>query len=279
MDKQQFCAALRARLAGLPEADITSSIEYYCEMIDDRIEDGVPETVAVAAVGSVDEIAEQILMDTPMTKLVKARMKPKRALKAWEIVLIAVGSPVWLPILIAIAAVVLSVYITLWAIIVSLYAVVLSVAVAAIACLIGGFVLQPLSLPGILLGIGAAFVWQAWRYSCSWAALLLPNASLNSGSCSGRPSRVVLSEREENQNEIWIEDCDRCCSLPYRCRPDPWRHRAAFGRLSFRRPADRIRFKDDHAEGAHAQDVSLDGAVPGDRRAQRLRGRRAQTHE
>ena len=158
MDKQQFCAALRARLAGLPEADITSSIEYYCEMIDDRIEDGVPETVAVAAVGSVDEIAEQILMDTPMTKLVKARMKPKRALKAWEIVLIAVGSPVWLPILIAIAAVVLSVYITLWAIIVSLYAVVLSVAVAAIACLIGGFVLQPLSLPGILLGIGAAFV-------------------------------------------------------------------------------------------------------------------------
>lgn len=158
MDKQQFFAALRARLAGLPEADIASSLEYYGEMIDDRIEDGVPETVAVAAVGSVDEIAEQILMDTPMTKLVKARVKRRGARKAWEIVLIVVGSPVWLPLLIAVAAVVLSVYITLWAVIVSLYAVVLSVAVAAIAALIGGFLLQPVSLPGILLGLGAALV-------------------------------------------------------------------------------------------------------------------------
>ncbi len=166
MNREQFFAALRERLAGLPEEDVTSSLEYYGEMIDDRIEDGVPEEVAVGAVGSVDEIAEQILMDTPMTKLVKARMKPKRALKAWEIVLIVLGSPVWLPLLIAAAAVVLAVYITLWAIIVSLYAVVLSVAVAAIACLIGGFVLTPVRLSGILLGVGAALV-------CAGLAILL----------------------------------------------------------------------------------------------------------
>lgn len=158
MDKQQFFAALRERLAGLPEEDIASSLEYYGEMIDDRLEDGVPETVAVAALGPVDEIAEQILLDTPMPKLVKARMKPRRTLKAWEIVLIVLGSPVWLPLLIALAAVVLSVYITLWAIIVSLFAVVLSVAVSSIACLVGGFLLQPLSLPGVLLGLGAALV-------------------------------------------------------------------------------------------------------------------------
>ncbi len=158
MNREQFFQALRARLAGLPEADIVSSLEYYGEMIDDRVEDGVPEEVAVAAVGSVDEIAGQILMDMPLTKLVKARVKPQRRLKAWEIVLLVVGSPVWLPLLIALAAVVLAVYITLWAVIVSLYAAVLSVAVAAIACLIGGFVLSPLSLPGVLLGLGGALV-------------------------------------------------------------------------------------------------------------------------
>ena len=125
MNREQFMAALREKLAGLPEEDIVSSLEYYGEMIDDRIEDGVPEETAVAAVGSVDEIAEQILMDTPLTKLVQARVKSKRSLKAWEIVLLVLGSPIWLSLLIAAAAVVLSVYITLWAIIISLFAVVL----------------------------------------------------------------------------------------------------------------------------------------------------------
>lgn len=166
MNKEQFFAALRERLDGLPEEDILSSLEYYGEMIDDRIEDGVPEEVAVAAVGSVDEIAEQILMDMPLTKLVKARVKPKRALKAWEIVLLVLGSPVWLPLLIAVAAVVLSVYITLWAVIVSLYAVVLSVAVAAIGCLVAIFLLAPVSLSGILFCFGGALV-------CAGLAILL----------------------------------------------------------------------------------------------------------
>ena len=166
MNREQFFQALRARLAGLPEEDVQSSLEYYGEMIDDRVEDGVPEEVAVAAVGSVDEIAEQFMMDMPLTKLVKARVKPKRALKAWEIVLLVLGSPVWLPILIAIAAVVLAVYITLWAVIVSLYAAVLSVAVAAIACLVAIFLLAPVSLPGILMCLGGALV-------CAGLAVLL----------------------------------------------------------------------------------------------------------
>ena len=166
MNREQFFQALRARLAGLPEADVQSSLEYYGEMIDDRVEDGVPEEVAVEAVGSVDEIAEQILMDMPLTKLVKARVKPKRALKAWEIVLLVLGSPVWAPILIAIGAVVLAVYITLWAIIVSLYAVVLSVAVSAIACLVAIFLLAPVTLPGVLACVGGALV-------CAGLAVLL----------------------------------------------------------------------------------------------------------
>ena len=183
MNREQFITALRERLAGLPEEDIRSSLEYYGEMIDDRLEDGVPEEVAVTAFGTVDEIAEQILMDTPLPKLVKARIKPQRQLKAWEIVLIIVGSPVWLPILIAIAAVVLAVYITLWAVIVSLYAAVLSVAVAAIACLIGGFLIKPL-MPGVLLGLGAALI-------CAGLAILMFVGCTALAKCIVRLGKII----------------------------------------------------------------------------------------
>lgn len=134
MNKQEFLLALRGALAGLSEADIRSSLDYYAEIIDDQMEEGITEADAVASLGSVVSVAEQILLDMPLPKLVKARVKPKRRLRAWEIVLIAVGSPVWAPILLALAIVVLAVYIVLWSVVISLYAVDVSLA----ACLLGG---------------------------------------------------------------------------------------------------------------------------------------------
>ena len=116
------------------------SIEYllgwvrHLSAIDDQMEEGIPEADAVASLGSVVAVAEQILLDMPLPKLVKARVKPKRRLRAWEIVLIIVGSPVWFPILLALAAVALAVYVVLWSLVVSIYA----VDVALAACLLGG---------------------------------------------------------------------------------------------------------------------------------------------
>ncbi len=134
MNKQEFLLALRGALADLPEADIKASLDYYAEIIDDQMEEGISEADAVASLGSVVSVAEQILLDMPLPKLVKARVKPKRRLRAWEIVLIAVGSPVWFPILLALIVVVLAVYVVLWSLVVSIYA----VDVALAACLLGG---------------------------------------------------------------------------------------------------------------------------------------------
>ena len=121
-------------MADLPEADIKASLDYYAEIIDDQMEEGISEADAVASLGSVVSVAEQILLDMPLPKLVKARVKPKRRLRAWEIVLIAVGSPVWAPILLSLAVVALAVYVVLWSLVVSIYA----VDVALAACLLGG---------------------------------------------------------------------------------------------------------------------------------------------
>ena len=51
MNKQQFVEALNALLAPLPGEERARLISYYTEMIDDRIEEGIPETEAVAALG------------------------------------------------------------------------------------------------------------------------------------------------------------------------------------------------------------------------------------
>ena len=156
MNKQEFLLALRGALAGLSEADIRSSLDYYAEIIDDQMEEGITETDAVASLGSVVSVAEQILLDMPLPKLVKARVKPKRRLRAWEIVLIAVGSPLWFPILLALAVVVLAVYIVLWSVVISLYAADLSLAAGALAGIAGCAVLAATGrIAPALLFVGA----------------------------------------------------------------------------------------------------------------------------
>lgn len=140
MNKNEFLAALRAGLDGLPQGDIDNSVEYYSEMIDDRMEDGLTEQEAVAAVGELDAILQQILGDASLTQLVRVRAKRARALTAWEIILLILGSPIWLPLGLAAVAVALSLYIVAWAIIVSLYAVDLSLAAAWLGCWINIFI-------------------------------------------------------------------------------------------------------------------------------------------
>lgn len=135
MNKNEFLTALRERLQGLPEEDINKSIDFYCEMIDDRVEDGMNEEEAVEALGSIEEILSQILSEVSLPKLVKEKVKPKRALKAWEIVLLILGAPLWIPLVATVIITVLAVYLSVWSVIISLYAVDLSIAVSGLVCI------------------------------------------------------------------------------------------------------------------------------------------------
>ncbi len=157
MNKQEFLAQLRSSLAGLPKDDVDERVSFYGEMIDDRVEDGLTEAEAVAGIGSVDEIVEQIMADIPLSKLVKEKVRRRRSLKVWEIVLLVLGSPVWLPLGIAAFAIGLSLYITLWAILISIWAVDLSLAVCAAGGLAAAvFFLVKGSLAGMGMALGAA---------------------------------------------------------------------------------------------------------------------------
>ena len=49
MGKEEFLFNLRKRLSLLPPGDIEDRILFYREMIDDRIDEGMPEEAAVAS--------------------------------------------------------------------------------------------------------------------------------------------------------------------------------------------------------------------------------------
>lgn len=157
MNKREFLAALCEKLSGLPQDDAAERLSFYEEMIDDRVDEGMTEEEAVSGLGSTEEIMSQILSDIPLTKLVKERVKPARSFKAWEIVLLVLGCPLWLPLLLAVGAtafaVFIAVYAVIWSIIIALWAAETAFAVSAaagiVACVV--FILRGNTAAGLVL--------------------------------------------------------------------------------------------------------------------------------
>lgn len=140
MTKEAFIEELRKGLSGLPAEEIEDSAAFYREMILDRMDAGLSEEEAVAELGSVSEAVSQIIADMPLKKIVKERVKRKRRLTAFEIVLLIVGSPLWLALLIVLAALILVLYAVIWAVAVVLWTLDISLAVGGLGGVAAGVV-------------------------------------------------------------------------------------------------------------------------------------------
>lgn len=149
MNKHEFLFELRKGLSGLPQEDIDERINFYSEMIDDRMEEGLSEEDAVSDIGSVDEIVSQIVAETPLLKIVKDKMKSRKKMQAWEIVLLILGAPIWLSLLIAVIAGAFSVYAVLWSVVVAFWS------------MFGAF--AGVGIGGIGGGIALAVTSNVWR--------------------------------------------------------------------------------------------------------------------
>jgi len=140
MTKLDFLMELTEKLSSLPWEELEDRWNYYSEMIDDRMEEGLTEEAAVAEMGAVDDIVAQIVTDIPLSRLIKAKIKPQKRPTPGTILLLVLGSPLWLPLLVAAFALILALYIALWAVIISLWAVFISLAACALGGLAGGAV-------------------------------------------------------------------------------------------------------------------------------------------
>lgn len=159
MEINDFFDELRKNLKGLPENEVEERLAFYKEIYFDELEDGIPEETALKNLGSVKELTEQIITDIPLSKILKEKIRPKNKLRIWEIILLVLGSPIWLPLLIAALTVILSLYVVLWSVIVVLWAVFASFIACGLTGIAAGiyFAVGGNILTGIAV-IGAAIV-------------------------------------------------------------------------------------------------------------------------
>lgn len=150
MNKLEFINALGEKLTLLPPAEVSGILDYYVESIDDRIEDGLDEAAAIDSLGPIDELAVKILAEQEALVPPSAPEPPKfdwepepahdvppepkkRRMSPGVIVLLVLGSPVWLTLLLGFGCAALGIYIAVWAVIGSLF-------IAAAALILAGVI-------------------------------------------------------------------------------------------------------------------------------------------
>lgn len=163
MSKDAFIGELRHRMAGLPKEAVDRTVEYYSELIADSMEDGLSEEEAVSRLGSLDEIVANVVKDTPLPQIIETRIQEKKArrggIRAWEVILLVLGAPLWLPLLMAVLAVILALYVALWAVVIALWAVVAAVILTGVVAVAAGIVeLCQMHLPQGLVLLGGGLV-------------------------------------------------------------------------------------------------------------------------
>lgn len=134
MNKTQFCALLENKLKPyLSPKEMYKTLNFFEEMIDDRIDEGLSEEEAVSQLGNIDIIVDQILdehnIGKKQTKLVW-RFVPRKIPTELGFIITVLLLPVW---------------ITIFALGASLFIVILSIifsiVLTIIAIFIGGILL------------------------------------------------------------------------------------------------------------------------------------------
>ena len=197
MNKQSYLEQIRRLLQRLPEEDRERSLAFYAESIDDRMEDGLSEEAAVASMESPEKAAETILLDMPIPKLVKARVKERR-MGAAEILLLALGFPLWFPLLLTVLILGLTVYLLVWALVLALGAVVLALGLSAAALLVAG--VYSIIKAAISLGVlnfGAALVLTGLTVLLGFVLVWAGKLAVKLGKWMVRGLKALLIRKED----------------------------------------------------------------------------------
>lgn len=88
MTRDEFLNRLGELLACLPADQVKETQEFYAEAIADRMEDGMTEAEAVAAMGTPGEVAEATLDELPAVPRAIARTKRKSTALLWALAIV-----------------------------------------------------------------------------------------------------------------------------------------------------------------------------------------------
>ncbi len=148
MTKTQFLDRIKAGISSLPREDKEKYLEYYSEMVDDRMEEGMTEEEAVADIGSTSDIVAQILREGSSQSQAQNQEKPisdklkdniDSDARPWIIAAVVLTSPVWVPILFGLASGLIGIAAGVFSAIAAFYASAVGVFAAGVACIVKAF--------------------------------------------------------------------------------------------------------------------------------------------
>lgn len=166
MNKELFLQQLRVRLQYLPPLEQQRTLSYYEEMIADRMEDGISEQEAVAALGPIENIVKDTYEDLGFTQLLQANMRMNTTNKISDKILIAliifITAPFWLTFAVLAFSILISIAAVIFSLFIAFVAVIFAFGISAIACLaafvifiIHGQPLAALFVFGLMLVVAA----------------------------------------------------------------------------------------------------------------------------
>ena len=159
MTRDEFLDRLGELLACLPAEQVEETKQFYAEAIADRMEDGMSEERAVAAMGAPGEVADATLDALPAVPRAIARTRRRSNALLW--VLTIAGSPIWVPLLLAFAIAALSVYACIWILALCTWIVAAAIGIAAataIALAVAGVAIGHMPYVLAMFGCGLALV-------------------------------------------------------------------------------------------------------------------------
>lgn len=170
MNKKEFLQQLKSGLSDYPNEEIMKSTGYYSEMIDDRIEDGMTEEEAVEFVGSVESIVKQIKYEMPITTLVKSKVKEKtkdKRMPVGVVVLLIIGSPLWIGILALVLGLLIMVYALIWMVDILLWMTVVLLGMGVLCGIVGFLACLAKA------AVGSSFIYLGGACVCAGIGILL----------------------------------------------------------------------------------------------------------
>ena len=134
MTRKQFLEGLRQELHGLPQREIEQTLHYYTEIIADRMEEGMTEEEAVAKMEPMHVIARRVAADF------KGAAAPRAKMSGFMIAMIILGFPLWFPLLVTGAALMVVMLTLAWVMVLVLWAVCLALFSGGMAAIITLFI-------------------------------------------------------------------------------------------------------------------------------------------
>jgi len=166
MTKREFLQRLEVRLNEEKIGNASDVVDFYDEMISDRMEDGMDEKEAIDKNKDIESIVNSMNLEKSMPSLIKDtiakkhdKAKKNNNVGAWTALLI-IGAPIWLPVAIAYLAVVFALLLSLFLVMVAYFVVAVCLPAGSIACLLKAFTVfgGSLTFAGSIYMVGAALV-------------------------------------------------------------------------------------------------------------------------